>query len=88
MPDKVASSSSTSFTEEQDTELTHQLAELRKRIEENCEPDGPIRQSLLPSLRASIEVAVALIKDGQPEIAAAVLNPVAKEVNRILERGY
>ena len=69
-------------------ELELRLAELKQRIEDNSEPKGPIRRALLPSLRASMDVVAALIDDGQVQIATEVINPVAKEVDRILSRGY
>ena len=87
MPQKAESSRSNVPTDECDT-LRQVIDDLQRRIEENCEPNGPIRQALLPSLRASIEVLSALIEDGQPELAAEVLEPVAKEVDRIIQRGY
>ena len=69
-------------------EIQQRLDNLRRMIETNREPDGPIRLALLPSLRASIEVVSALIGDGQDEVAMQVFDPVAKEVKRIIERGY
>lgn len=65
-----------------------QVETLKQRILENSAPDGPIREELLPSLHAAIDVLVALISDGQREVAHEIMVPIAQEVDRIIARGY